>query len=304
MALNRDFIGRAYSSPTPYEVSRLKIKEFAAAIGDANPIYRDTEAAKAAGHPDVVAPPTFPIVFALSGAGEGLNDPAFGLDWAMVVHGEQRFTYDRPIYAGDKLLCTSTISEIRSVGAQRVRDRPRRRHHARRRARLHQLQRHRRAWRGEVAMGATVKWDEVEQGQELPPAEYHVERVNLVMYAGASGDFNPIHWNERFAKSVGLPDVIAHGMYTMAQGGRYVTDWAGDPAAVVDYGVRFSSMVGRPRRRGGRHDQRLRPHRGEASRQAGDRRADRQVGRRAGAVQGQGGRPARISPHAGVALPE
>lgn len=92
-------------------------------------------------------------------------------------------------------------------------------------------------------MGATVKWDEVEQGQQLPPAEYHVERVNLVMYAGASGDFNPIHWNERFAKSVGLPDVIAHGMYTMAQGGRYVTDWAGDPAAVVDYGVRFSSMV-------------------------------------------------------------
>ncbi|TKK86765.1 dehydratase [Herbidospora galbida] len=92
-------------------------------------------------------------------------------------------------------------------------------------------------------MGATIKWDEVEQGQELPAAEYQVHRVNLVMYAGASGDFNPIHWNERLAKSVGLPDVIAHGMYTMAQGGRYVTDWAGDPAAVVDYGVRFSSMV-------------------------------------------------------------
>ncbi|WP_066361088.1 MaoC family dehydratase [Herbidospora mongoliensis] len=92
-------------------------------------------------------------------------------------------------------------------------------------------------------MGATIKYDEVEQGQELPPAEYRVQRVNLVMYAGASGDFNPIHWNERFATSVGLPDVIAHGMYTMAQGGRYVTDWAGDPGAVVDYGVRFSSMV-------------------------------------------------------------
>ncbi|GLX96064.1 MaoC family dehydratase [Herbidospora sp. NBRC 101105] len=92
-------------------------------------------------------------------------------------------------------------------------------------------------------MGATIKWDEVEQGQELPAAEYQVQRLNLVMYAGASGDFNPIHWNERYAKSVGLPDVIAHGMYTMAQGGRYVTDWAGDPAAVVDYGVRFSSMV-------------------------------------------------------------
>jgi acyl dehydratase len=92
-------------------------------------------------------------------------------------------------------------------------------------------------------MTATVKYDEVEVGQELPARTYKVERLDLVKYAGASGDFNPIHWNEQFAKSVGLPDVIAHGMFTMAQGGRYVTDWAGDPGAVVDYGVRFSSMV-------------------------------------------------------------
>lgn len=92
-------------------------------------------------------------------------------------------------------------------------------------------------------MAATVKYDEVEVGQELPATDYQVRRVNLVMYAGASGDFNPIHWNERFAKTVGLPDVIAHGMFTMAQGGRFVTDWAGDPGAVLDYGVRFSSMV-------------------------------------------------------------
>ncbi|WP_113702659.1 MaoC family dehydratase [Nonomuraea lactucae] len=92
-------------------------------------------------------------------------------------------------------------------------------------------------------MTATVKYDEVEVGQEIPAADYSVRRVNLVMYAGASGDFNPIHWNERFATAVGLPDVIAHGMYTMAQGGRFVTDWVGDPGALVDYGVRFSSMV-------------------------------------------------------------
>jgi acyl dehydratase len=92
-------------------------------------------------------------------------------------------------------------------------------------------------------MAATVRYDEVETGQQIPAAEYPVRRANLVMYAGASGDFNPIHWNERFAKTVGLPDVIAHGMFTMAQGGRFVTDWAGDPGAVVDYGVRFSSMV-------------------------------------------------------------
>jgi acyl dehydratase len=92
-------------------------------------------------------------------------------------------------------------------------------------------------------MSAQVKYDEVEVGTELPARTFPVDRLNLVMYAGASGDFNPIHWRERFAKSVGLPDVIAHGMFTMAQGGRFVTDWVGDPGCVVDYGVRFSSMV-------------------------------------------------------------
>jgi acyl dehydratase len=92
-------------------------------------------------------------------------------------------------------------------------------------------------------MTATVKYDDVEVGQEIPARTFPVRRVDLVKYAGASGDFNPIHWNETFAKSVGLPDVIAHGMFTMAEGGRFVTDWAGDPGAVVDYAVRFSSMV-------------------------------------------------------------
>ena len=68
-------------------------------------------------------------------------------------------------------------------------------------------------------------------------------RLSLVKYCGAAGDFNVIHWNERIAKSVGLPDVIAHGMFTMAQAGRFVTDWAGPQALVTEFGVRFSSMV-------------------------------------------------------------
>ncbi|GAA2119259.1 MaoC family dehydratase [Actinomadura alba] len=92
-------------------------------------------------------------------------------------------------------------------------------------------------------MTAKVNYDDVEVGTEIPAQTYPVSRLNLVMYAGASGDFNPIHWNERFAKSVGLPDVIAHGMFTMAEAGRYVTDWLGDPGAVIDYGVRFSSPI-------------------------------------------------------------
>lgn len=116
MALNRDFVGRSFPPSAPYEVSRVKIREFAAAIGDANPIYRDREAARAAGHPDVVAPPTFPIVFSLQSGGEALMDPGLGLNLAMVVHGEQRFEYVRPIHAGDELVTTATITDIRSAG--------------------------------------------------------------------------------------------------------------------------------------------------------------------------------------------
>jgi acyl dehydratase len=92
-------------------------------------------------------------------------------------------------------------------------------------------------------MTASVSWSDVEVGTALPALSVPLQRVNLVMYAGASGDFNPIHWNERFAKAVGLPDVIAHGMLTMASAGRVVTDWVGDPGAVVEYGVRFTRPV-------------------------------------------------------------
>lgn len=80
-------------------------------------------------------------------------------------------------------------------------------------------------------------------GTVLPAQRFPLARTDLVRYAGASGDFNPIHWNERFATSVGLPNVIAHGMLTMALAGRVVTDWAGDPGAVVEYAVRFTRPV-------------------------------------------------------------
>ena len=88
-----------------------------------------------------------------------------------------------------------------------------------------------------------ASYDQAEPGTELPPQQYQVTRRDLVRYAGASGDFNVIHWNERIARSVGLPDVIAHGMLTMALAGRYLTEWAGDPGAVTEYGVRFSAPV-------------------------------------------------------------
>lgn len=80
-------------------------------------------------------------------------------------------------------------------------------------------------------------------GDVLPPLHVQVTRKQLVQYAGASLDFNPIHWNEQFAKDVGLPDVIAHGMLTMALAGRLVTDWLGDPSRLLDYGARFTRPV-------------------------------------------------------------
>jgi acyl dehydratase len=84
---------------------------------------------------------------------------------------------------------------------------------------------------------------DVPADDQLAPLQVRVTRADLVRYAGASLDFNPIHWNERVAREVGLPDVIAHGMLTMALAGRLVTDWVGDPGAVLDYGVRFTRPV-------------------------------------------------------------
>ncbi|SDL36129.1 Acyl dehydratase [Streptomyces indicus] len=94
-----------------------------------------------------------------------------------------------------------------------------------------------------MTVSTKISYADVEVGTELPAQTFPVTRATLVRYAGASGDFNPIHWNEKFAKEVGLPDVIAHGMFTMAEAVRVVTDWTGDPGAVVEYGVRFTKPV-------------------------------------------------------------
>ena len=92
-------------------------------------------------------------------------------------------------------------------------------------------------------MTSAADYAELAAGMDLPVVSYPVTRLSLVKYCGASGDFNPIHWNERMARAVGLPDVIAHGMFTMAQAGRFVTDWAGPGATVTEFGVRFSAPV-------------------------------------------------------------
>jgi len=116
MAINPDYVGRTYPPSPPYEVSRVKIAEFADAIGDPSPVYRDRAAARRAGFADVIAPPTFPIVIGMAASAQVIDDPGLGLNFAMTVHGEQRFTYARPLQAGDVVTAQVTISDIRSLG--------------------------------------------------------------------------------------------------------------------------------------------------------------------------------------------
>ena len=116
MPLNRAFIGREYSFDTPFEVGRELIRHFASAIGDFNPISHDVDAAKAAGHQDLVAPPTFLTTLTFRRPSGPIGDPELGLDYSRVVHGEQRFELHRPVYAGDVVVATSTVAEIRDVG--------------------------------------------------------------------------------------------------------------------------------------------------------------------------------------------
>ncbi len=116
MPLNRDFVGRSARSDEPFEVTRGDIRRFAVAIGDENPAYLDPKAAAELGHPDIIAPPTFLITLGTSGAGAFLSDPALGLRFEMVVHGEQRFDLHRPVRAGDQLDATTRIADIRDAG--------------------------------------------------------------------------------------------------------------------------------------------------------------------------------------------
>ncbi|MFC6597325.1 FAS1-like dehydratase domain-containing protein [Kitasatospora paranensis] len=120
MPLDPSFIGRTYPPTAPYEVGREKIREFAAAVGDINPAYTDPEAAKALGHPDVIAPPTFPFVLTYAAAAQVVTDPELGLDYSRVVHGDQKFAYSRPVGAGDRLTVTVTIDSIKSLAGNDV----------------------------------------------------------------------------------------------------------------------------------------------------------------------------------------
>jgi acyl dehydratase len=118
MPVDPALVGRSYPPSRPYEVGREKIREFADALGDDHPAYRDPEAAKALGHPDVLAPPTFPIIFALDAALAVLRD--LGIDLARVVHGDQTFRYARPLRPGDRLLTTVEVIGVKAMAGNDV----------------------------------------------------------------------------------------------------------------------------------------------------------------------------------------
>lgn len=120
MSLDQSFVGRSYPPTAPYEVGREKIREFAEAINDPNPVYRDREAARSLGYDDVIAPPTFAIVLTMSAGEQVVMDPALGLDYSRVVHGDQRFVHARPIQAGDELQTGVTVENIRAAAGNDI----------------------------------------------------------------------------------------------------------------------------------------------------------------------------------------
>ena len=119
MGINLDIVGKGYPAMT-YEVGREKIREFAHAIGDENPAYHSPEAARGLGHPDIVAPPTFGVVVTRGPQIAVINDPQLGLDFSRVVHGDQRFRYDRPVFAGDDLSVTAHIETARTMAGNDI----------------------------------------------------------------------------------------------------------------------------------------------------------------------------------------
>lgn len=114
--MNPQLQGRVFAPTSPYLVGREKVREFARAVFSANPLSLDPAAARAAGYSDVVAPPTFAVVVQEATLSQLLAEPDAGIDFNRVVHGEQKFSYSRPIVAGDELTATLTVTSIKTLG--------------------------------------------------------------------------------------------------------------------------------------------------------------------------------------------
>ncbi|MDQ1248795.1 MAG: hypothetical protein QG597_3169 [Actinomycetota bacterium] len=264
MSLKSAYVGKVYPITEPYLVGREKVREFARAIGDHHPAYRDVSAARVYGLRDVLAPPTFPFIVTMQAMNKAMFDPEIGLDYARVVHGEQSFEYIRPLVAGDEVVVHASIEAIDSAGRNEfltVRSDVRTVDGdpvvttrsvlvsrgtglgAQAAATAAGPRRDEPAPRPTIGLTQADAIAPVEPGTLLAVGDFPLRRPDLIRYCGASGDFNPIHWNERVATAVGLPNVIAHGMLTMAQAGRAVTTYLNDPTWWESFSVRFTAPV-------------------------------------------------------------
>ena len=241
-SINKGLIGKEFP-PFVVTIERGKIKEFARAIGDDNPAYLDDRVGEASEWGDIIAPPTFMTTFreAAGDGGEFLRE--LGTDISRLLHGEQEFEMHRPIRPGETFVCRSRVTDIyektgRSgamgfvVRETAVTDR------------ANEIVATIRSDHGGAAMKyARTYLDDVKVGDELPPVvKGPLQQIQLTRYAGASGDFNPIHQDHEFAKAAGMSDVFAHGMLSMGFVGQLVTDWAG-AGNVRKLGVRFAGIV-------------------------------------------------------------
>ena len=117
MSVNPAYVGREYPANAPYSVGREALRQFADAVGSTHPVHHDLVAARGVGYPDLVAPPTFPVVVQESTLAQLLAEPDAGIDFSRVVHGDQRFTFSRPVFAGDELTATLRVTAVKTLGA-------------------------------------------------------------------------------------------------------------------------------------------------------------------------------------------
>jgi acyl dehydratase len=255
--IDQGLIGKE-SPPVKNVIEKIALQRFVEAIGETNPIYFDEEYAKSTRYGSIIAPPTFCRTLNF-GAIPGFLMPREG-----VIHGEQSFTYYKPLKPGDVVYCRSRLADIQEkegrsgrmifvITEQEGRDGNGelfftcsqigivRKEALEREKKLQEEDEQ----KIEIPIPAvSPRFSQLQSGDTMEPVEMPpITKTQLVKYSGASGDFNPIHTVDEVAREMGLGGVIAHGMLTMALLGRFLTGWMGPDGTLDSWGVRFAAMV-------------------------------------------------------------
>lgn len=276
-------VGHHYRVDDYYEVGREKVREYARAVQDSHPVHWDEDVALEYGYDGLVAPLTFISLVGILAQRKLFETVVTGYDLSQIMQTDQILEFHRPILVGDHLICDVYLHSFRQAFggdiivtkniATNQRDEvvlttyttlvgrsggdidPNLNEavgkvlmHGMDSAAPEYTPRSRAVAPAPAARRLTRtrfarSFDEVAVGDELPPRIVQLTRGDLVNYAGVSGDANPIHWSEEVAKLVGLENCVGHGMLSMGLGGGFITSWLGDPGAVKEYNVRFTSPV-------------------------------------------------------------